>query len=144
MKNRVLKARGANGSSVEGYALVCPNSIQGWSSLEIRTGIITEKGHLYEGESIKGKILVVPCSRGSLGWSDYFFACHLHGTGPIGYVFKKMDSKCATTVALADVPCVSDFDEGTDPCQLIKTGDFIRIDGEKGTIEILESVDRRE
>lgn len=141
MKNKILKARGANGPAAEGYALVCPNSIQGWSALEMDTGVIIEKGHLYEGESVKGKILVVPCSRGSLGWSDYFFACHLHGVGPMGYVFKKMDSKCATTVALADVPCVADFGPDCDPCEEIKTGDYIRIDGDIGTVEILKSVE---
>lgn len=138
MENKILKARGANGPSVEGYAMVCPNSIQGWSSLDMKTGVIIEKGHIYEGESIKGKVLVVPCSRGSLGWSDYFFGCHITGSGPIAYVFTKMDSKCATTVALADVPCVSDFPIDCDPCKVIKTGDYVRVDGDKGTVEILK------
>lgn len=138
MKKKVLKARGANGPVAEGYAMVCPNSIQGWSSLEMSTGVIIEKDHIYEGQSIKGKVLVVPCSRGSLGWSDYFFGCHLQNAGPVAYVFTKMDSKCATTVALADVPCVADFPWDCDPCEQIRTGDYIRVDGDQGTVEILK------
>lgn len=137
-KGLILRARGANGSTATGYALVCPDSIQGWSSLDMESGEIIEKNHLYMGETIKDKILVVPCSRGSLGWSDYFYGCHLNGSGPKAYVFTQMDSKCATTVALADVPCVADFDGDTDPCELIKTGDYIRVDGAAGTIEILK------
>lgn len=139
MANKVLKARGANGPAIEGYAMVCPKSIQGWSSIDMHTGVIIEKNHIYEGESIKGKILVIPCSKGSLGWSDYFCGAAIHGVGPIGYVVTKMDSKVATTVATVDVPCVSDFPADCNPCNEIKTGDYIRVDGNAGTVEILQS-----
>lgn len=138
MANKILKARGANGLVIEGYAMVCPNSIQGWSSIDMYTGVIIEKDHIYEGESIKGVILVIPCSRGSLGWSDYFCGAAIHGAGPIGFVVTKMDSKVATTVAIVDVPCVSDFSADCDPCKEIKTGDYIRVDGNAGTVEILQ------
>ena len=66
MANKILKARPANGPVVEGYAFVCPTSIQGWSSIDTSTGVVLEKGHVHEGDSFAGKILVVPCSRGSL------------------------------------------------------------------------------
>lgn len=142
MDNRILKARGTNGGTVEGEAMVCPNSIQGWSSLDMHTGVIIEKDHIHEGKSIQGKILVIPCSRGSLGWSDYFCGAAIHGTGPIAYVVTKMDSKVATTVATADVPCVSDFPAGCDPCIEIHTGDYIRVDGKAGTVEIIKPYDK--
>ena len=71
-KGTVLQGRGAKGPSVEGTALVCPNSILGWNGLDVRTGEIIEEGHIHKGERITGKILVMPCSRGSIAWSDYF------------------------------------------------------------------------
>ncbi len=138
MANKVLKGRPALGPVVEGYAFVCPTSIQGWSSIDVNTGVVLEKGHVHEGDSFAGKILVVPCSRGSLGWSFYFRKSDLNGVGPIGYIFTKMDSKCGVAVYATNRPCVCDFPEGVDPCQEIHDGDYIRLDGINGTVEILK------
>ena len=137
MSSKILKGRPAYGPAVEGYAIVCPNSIQGWSSIDTHTGVILEKGHIHEGDSFAGKILVVPCSRGSLGWSAYFMWCHENGCDPIGYVFTKMDSKCGATVLYTRRPCVADFPDDVDPCREIRDGDYIRLDGTAGTVEIL-------
>lgn len=134
---KVLKGRPALGPAVEGYAFVCPTSIQGWSSIDVNTGTVLEKGHVHENESFAGKILVVPCSRGSLGWSFYFRKSHQNGVGPAGYVFTRMDSKCGAAVYATDCPCVCDFPEGVDPCVEIHDGDYIRVDGDAGTVEIL-------
>lgn len=139
MSNKILKGRPALGPVVEGYAFVCPTSIQGWSSIDTNTGVVLEKGHIHEGDSFAGKILVVPCSRGSLGWAGYFHNCYLHGMGPIGFVFTKMDSKCGDAVLSVDCPCVCDFPPEVDPCQEIHDGDYIRLDGINGTVEILKS-----
>ena len=138
MANTIIKGRPAHGAVVEGEAIVCPNSIQGWSGFDTKTGVIIEKGHVHEGDSVAGKILVVPCSRGSVGWSMYAHWCALNGVGPKGYIVTKMDTKCGTAVILTDVPCVTDFPEGVDPCAIIHSGDYIRLDGEKGTVEILK------
>lgn len=134
---KILKARPAWGPVIEGYAFVCPNSIQGWSSIDVNTGTVLEKGHVHQGDSFAGKILVVPCSRGSLGWSDYFCDCEENGVGPIGFIFTKMDSKCGTAIFATKRPCVADFPEGCDPCKEICDGDYIRLDGINGTVEIL-------
>lgn len=138
MANQILKGRPAWGSTVEGYAFVCPTSIQGWSSIDCKTGVVLEKGHVHEGDSFAGKILVVPCSRGSLGWSDYFINSNVNHVAPSGYVFTKMDSKCGVVVLITDQPCVCDFPDGVDPCVEIQDGDYLRVDGTLGTVEILK------
>ena len=89
----VIKGRPAMGGVAEGYAMVCPNSIQGWAGIDPLTGKILEKGHVHEGECYDGKILVLPCSRGSCGWS-----CQFHGPldnagiRPAGWVVTKTDA----------------------------------------------------
>lgn len=139
MKNsNIICGRPSGGKVAEGYALVCKNSIMGWNGINPDDGIITEKNHEYEGKSIKDTILVLPGSRGSIGWSDFFYGSHINGCGPRGYVLTKMDSKCGTAIVMAGVPCVSDFNEDNDPCELIKTGDYVKINGETGIVEILE------
>ena len=137
-KGTILQGRGAKGLFVEGIALVCPNSILGWNGLDVRTGEIIEEGHIHKGERITGKILVMPCSRGSIAWSDYFDDCQRNGVGPIGFVFTKMDSKCGTAVFVTQLPCAADFPVGVVPCSIIHDGDLIREDGETGRVEILE------
>lgn len=48
---------------------------------------------------------------------------------------KKMDSRLGTAVASLDVPAVSDFEED-DPMEIIKTGDWVKVDGNTGIVEI--------
>ena len=134
----VLRGRPTFGKQAEGYALVCPDSIMGWNGVDMETGVITEKGHIHEGKSIRDTIFVIPGSRGSIGWSDYFYGCHLHGCGPAAYVMTKMDSKCGTAVVMSGAACVSDFPQDQDPCRLIHTGDYVRVNGETGVVEIVE------
>ena len=99
--------------------------------------MVTEKGHVHYGDSFAGKIIVMPCSRGSLGWSDTFRNSEYNGVGPIGYIFTTMDSKCGTAIFNTRRPCVADFSAGCDPCVEIHDGDYIRLDGINGTVEIL-------
>ena len=143
MGNLILKGRPALGPAAEGHALVCPDSILGWAAVDYYTGEITEVGNSNRGKSIKNTVLVLPFCKGSLGWSDYFLACHIHKCGPVAYVFTKMDSKGGTTVALANVPCVADFAEDSDPCRMLKSGDYIRVDGIDGTVEVLKKAEEQ-
>ena len=123
-KNKIIKGRPAWGPVVEGYAFVCPNSIVGWNGADVKTGIVTEKGNVHYGDSFAGKIIVMPCSRGSLGWSDMFRNSEYNGVGPIGYVFTTMDSKCGTAIFNTRRPCVADFPANCDPCKEIHDGDY--------------------
>ena len=50
-KTIVIKGRPALAGIAEGYAMVCPNSIQGWAGIDPRSGKILEKGHIHEGET---------------------------------------------------------------------------------------------
>ena len=48
-----------------------------------------------------------------------------------------MDSKCGTAIFNTRRPCVADFPADCDPCVEIHDGDYIRLDGINGTVEIL-------
>ena len=145
-KNKIIKGRPAWGPVVEGYAFVCPNSIVGWNGADVKTGIVTEKGNVHYGDSFAGKIIVMPCSRGSLGWSDMFRNSEYNGVGPIGYVFTTMDSKCGTAIFNTRRPCVADFPANCDPCKEIHDGDHITIDVDQRSLQLdvpQEEIDRR-
>ena len=50
----------------------------------------------------------------------------------------RIDSSAGVASAVMQIPTVVDFPLDADPCKVIKTGDYVRLDGEKGTLEILE------
>ncbi len=139
-KTIVIKGRPALAGVAEGYAMVCPNSIQGWAGIDPRSGRILEKGHIHEGETYDGKILVVPCSRGSCGWS-----CQFHGPldnlgmRPAGWVVTQIDSKIGTAAVIVNRPMVADFKD-VDPCEVIHDGDYVVVNGDDGTVTITREV----
>ena len=48
-----------------GKALVTSEPIGFYGGIDIKTGVVIEKNHPLEGKSVKGKILVFPCGKGS-------------------------------------------------------------------------------
>ena len=139
MATITLTGRGVIAGIVEGEALVCPQSIAGWGGIDPKTGIIKEYENINRGKSIKGKILVMPGSKGSNGWSCYFAAARVNGTAPLGWIFTRIDSSAAVAAAVLRIPRVVDFPKGKDPCVLIASGDRVRLNGQAGEVVIFKS-----
>ncbi len=139
MKTLVIRGRGAIRGVAEGRALVSRHTIQGWNGVDIRTGLIIEKGHPFEGMSIKGSVLVLAGGKGSNGWSCHFHAARVAGVGPAAMVLPRIDSRTAVAAVMMDVPVVTDLE--ADPFELIRTGDFVRVDGDRGIVEIFTGND---
>jgi predicted aconitase with swiveling domain len=137
MATRIIRGRGVIPGIVEGEALVCPRSITGWGGIDPATGIITEYGSPHRGISIKGRILVIPGSRGSNGWSCYFGAARAAGAAPAGWLITRIDSSAGVACAVMKIPAIVDFAPGEDPCTCIATGDRVRMNGETGEVEII-------
>lgn len=137
MEKMILKGRPVMSGKVTGEALLCPDSIQGWLGLSV-DGIIIENGHPEEGKSIDGKILIMPCSKGSNGWSAHFVEAAIEGHVPLAWAFTKTDTKCASGIVALKIPAIVDFPPDQDPCKFIKTGDILTLDGDAGTIEIVK------
>lgn len=137
MEKRVIRGRGVVPGIVEGEALVCPQSITGWSGIDPATGIIKEYGNVNRGVSIKGRILVIPGSRGSNGWSCFFGAARTAGAAPLGWLITRIDSSAGVACAVMKIPAIVDFEADQDPCRIITTGDWVRMNGSTGEVEIL-------
>ena len=133
-KTITLHGRGIIDGIAEGNALVIQESIQGWSSLDPNTGEIIEKGHPFEGYKVNNAVLIINGGRGSTGWATHFHELRIAGIGPVAMVFPKIDSRTAAAAVVSKVPCVTDIIE--DPFSLIKTGDWVRVDGTNGIVEV--------
>jgi predicted aconitase with swiveling domain len=121
----------------EGEALVSPEPVPGWGGIDPSTGRITESRHALNGVAFTGKVLVFPSAKGSSGWSGFFQACRLLGTAPVAMVITRISTKSALGAVVTRVPALTDLDQ--DPCVVIRTGDWVRVDaipGAHGLIEV--------
>jgi predicted aconitase with swiveling domain len=63
-----------------------------------------------------------------------FHTARLAGTAPKALVFNEMTTKVALGAVVMRIPSVTDLDR--DPLDLIETGDWVRVDGDTGIVEI--------
>jgi predicted aconitase with swiveling domain len=118
----------------EGEAMVTRQAISGWGGIDSRTGTIVEVRHELRGQSFAGKVLVFPGAKGSSGWSNAFHLTRSLGVAPAAMLFNDMSAKIALGAVVTRAPSVTDFDQ--DPLDAIATGDWVRVDGERGIVEI--------
>lgn len=130
----VLHGRRVVGGVVEGEALVTKETVSGWGGVDAATGTIIETRHELRGRSFKDKVLVFPGAKGSSGWSVVFHTARLAGTAPKAMLFNEMTTKIALGAVVMRVPSVTGLDR--DPLEVIETGDWVRVDGDRGTVEV--------
>ncbi|HSP67911.1 MAG TPA: hypothetical protein VLN48_09300, partial [Bryobacteraceae bacterium] len=57
---------------------------------------------------------------------------------PRAMVFNVMTTKIALGAVVTRAPSVTDFDQ--DPLSVIETGDWVKVDGDRGIVEVLKKV----
>jgi predicted aconitase with swiveling domain len=129
-----IRGRGIVPGAVEGEALVSHEPISGWGGIDPARGVIIEPRHELFGQCFTGKILVFPSAKGSSGWSGFFQSTRLLGTAPIGMIFTRLSTKSALGAVVTRVPAVTDLD--ADPCEVIKTGDWVLVDADRGVVQV--------
>jgi predicted aconitase with swiveling domain len=132
----VLRGRKVVGGRAEGEALVTRQTIPGWGGVNPTQGVITETQHELRGQSFTDKVLVFRGAKGSSGWSAMYHTARLAGTAPTALVFNEMTTKVALGAVVMRVPSVTDFDR--DPLEIIETGDWVIVDGDRGLVEVVK------
>lgn len=130
----VITGRKVVGGVAEGEALVTLETISGWGGVNPATGTVIESRHELKGQSFAGNVLVFPGAKGSSGWSSIFHMAKLRGMSPVAMVFNIMTTKAALGAVVMRTPTVTECD--SDPLDHIRTGDWVRVDGDAGTISV--------
>lgn len=129
----ILKGRKVIGGVAEGEALVSKMPLMGWGNVDAQRGFTKERNHpLYE-VPFKGKVLVFTEPRGSGGFIGYGRSREF-GTNPAAFLYRKGNNLTVFAAMNMKVPTVTDFDR--DPTEVIETGDYVRVDGDKGIVEV--------
>lgn len=124
-----LKGRIIYRGKAEGEALVTSMPISFYGGVDPNTGVILEKGHELEGQSVKDKILVFPQGKGSTVGSYTLYRMKKNNTAPAAMVNKETETIVAVGAIISEIPFVDKID-----LSKIKTGDTVKVENEKVTI----------
>jgi len=129
----ILKGRKVTGGVAEGEALVSKMPLMGWGNVDSKNGYTVERNHpLYE-VPYKGKVLVFTEPRGSGGFVGYGVSRQF-GTQPAAFLYRKGNNLTIFAAMTMGVPSVTDFDK--DPTEVIETGDWVKVNGDTGVVEV--------
>ena len=118
---------------VEGRALVTSAGISFFGGVDPETGVVVERGHPLEGQSIAGTVLVFPSGKGSTVGSYTLYRLKKAGKAPAAIVNAECETITAVGCIIAEIPCVDQI-----PIERLQTGWRVRVDGEAGAVEMLE------
>ena len=130
----VLKGVGLAGGVGEGEALVTAEGIAFNLGVDEMTGTIIESGHPLAGESVAGRVAVFRSGKGSSAGSFSLLQMAARGVAPVAIVNVQADAVVTAGCVLADIPLVHRLGP---LLGRLRTGNRLRVDGERGTVEIL-------
>ena len=126
-----LKGRKIFTGKAKGKALVTTEGISFYGGVDAETGIVTQKSHPLEGQSVSGKVLVFPQGTGSTVGSYVLYQLKKGGKAPAAIINKECETIVAVGCIISEIPCVDSVD-----IEKIKSGDTVSVDAEEGIVKI--------
>jgi predicted aconitase with swiveling domain len=128
----ILTGRKIYTGKASGEALVTIQGISFFGGVDPETGLVVEKGHSLEGQSVSGKILVFPTGKGSTVGSYTLYRLKKVNKAPAAIINRECETITAVGCIIAEIPCVDQI-----PIDRIENGRKLIVDGENGTVEVL-------
>ena len=135
-KAPLIRVRRAYGQVVEGEALVSREGFSPRYDLDRWTGLISRPGHALEGHNLKDKVLITPSAKGGIaaGWA--FYDIKNKGIAPKAFVFGVTNPVMVQGAVFAGITITEGWSR--DPYAWIHTGDIVRVDPLKKTLQLIE------
>jgi len=131
----LLRCHPGIGPAVTGTALVAKDNFSARYDLDRKAGTFSRPSHALAGQSYAGKILVLDTAKGGVATAWMLHEMRSRGVVPLALIFNRVNPILAQGAAFGGVTMVDRFDR--DVTDLIQTGDELRIDAARGTVEIL-------
>lgn len=120
---------------VEAQAIVSKDNIM-FYLVNPETGVIIEKAHDLEGESIANKVLIFPGGKGSsVVQADGLYQLKMRKNMPAAMIIEYPETVLVSSAIIMEVPMVDKVEP--EFYEEVKNGDRIRIDADNQIIEIL-------
>ena len=116
----------------EGEALVTHMGISFFGGVDPDTGVVVERSHELEGQSISGKVLVFPTGKGSTVGSYTLYRLKHNGKAPAAIVNAECETITAVGCIIAEIPCVDHI-----PTEVLRSGMIVAVDGDGGIVQII-------
>jgi predicted aconitase with swiveling domain len=125
----IIQGRSIYRGRASGEILATRMGISFFGGVDPDTGIVVEKGHELEGQSIAGKVLVFPTGKGSTVGSYSLYRLKKNGKAPAAIVNAQCETITAVGCIIAEIPCIDQVAIAEIPVGLLA-----HIDGEAGTL----------
>jgi predicted aconitase with swiveling domain len=114
----------------EGKALVTSQGVSFFGGVDPDTGIIVERGHQLEGQSISGKVLIFPTGKGSTVGSYTLYRLKHNELAPAAIINAECETITAVGCIIAEIPCIDQI-----AIEELESGKITRVNGELATLE---------
>ncbi len=121
----------------EGEALVCDKPMSFIAAgVCNEEGIVRIDGHPLAGQSVAGKVVIYDTDIFSTGAALSFVTkATVFDTAPAAVIWRKAHNIGAGATIYTKVPSMDRIEEGL-PWDLIKTGDWVKVDSDQGIVEV--------
>jgi predicted aconitase with swiveling domain len=126
------KGRKIYAGQATGEALVSKMGISFFGGVDPESGVVVERDHDLEGQSISGKVLVFPKGKGSTVGSYTLYRLKQAGKAPLAIINAECETITAVGCIIAEIPCVDQV-----PIGELQSGQKLSVDGEQGTVVVL-------
>jgi predicted aconitase/predicted aconitase with swiveling domain len=75
----------------DGEIIVCTEGLSFWGGVDANTGVVIDAHHPQHGQSLAGKIVMMPTSRGSCSGSGVLLELAMNGNAPAALVFHQKE-----------------------------------------------------
>jgi predicted aconitase with swiveling domain len=131
----VLQGPPGAGPVTEGEALVSHHGFNARYDMDRRRGVFSRPSHDLYGQGYSGKILVFTTAKGGVATSWALQDLRAKGIAPAGLIFRSANPIVVQGAVFAGLPILHRL--APDPVDNLQTGDWLRLDPAKGTIEVL-------
>ena len=119
------------GGQAAGEALVTRTGISFFGGVDPESGVVVEREHELEGQSIAGKVLVFPTGKGSTVGSYTLYRLKRAGKAPVAIINSECETIIAVGCIMAEIPCIDQL-----PIHKLHSGMHLSVDADRGTVSV--------
>lgn len=133
MADQVVRGRGMVKGEASGPALVCRKAFSFLGDVDMDTGEIIARGHEHEGESIAGRVMIYPETKGSSGGCVVLTVLAKQGKQPAAIVLEKpADPNIVEGAIVCGVALVCEPERSL--VEAVPHEAVVAVDGARGTV----------
>ena len=129
----LARGRKISGGRAEGLALVSHEPISFFGGVNPDSGIVTEKGHELEGQTVKDTVLIFPNGKGSTVGSYTLYRMKRNGVAPRAIINVECEPIVAVGAIISDIPAIDRLNRN--PLMIFQTGKKLKVDADRSLVE---------